>query len=62
MEELSFIEMLPVEILIKIIEVVPNRWNLSMVNKNFYELCCEIDAFQFKMKLIDVSKFGQNDE
>lgn len=60
MEDLSLIEILPEEILWKIIEMVPNRWNLSLVNRNFYEICCKIEAFHFKMKLIDVSKQKTN--
>lgn len=51
------LEDLPIEILINIIKRVKNRWNLSLVNWNFYELCCQIEANRFRIKLIDVRKY-----
>lgn len=45
------------EILINIVDRVTNRWNLSLVNWKFYELCCNIEANRFRIRLIDVRKF-----
>lgn len=46
---------LPTEILFKIFDYIPNRWNLSLVCWDFYEIVCEIEKNQFCFKLIDVS-------
>lgn len=48
-------QVLPTEILIKIFQHVPNRWNLSLVNWTFYDLMCRIEAYKYRLKLIDVS-------
>lgn len=46
---------IPDEALMKILSFVPNRMNISSVCKKFYELICEIDRNQYKMK---VGAFG----
>lgn len=56
------LEDLPLEILINIVDKIPNRWNLSQVNWKFYELCCDIEANRFRIELIDVSKLNENYE
>lgn len=48
------LEDFPLEILINIVDRVTNRWNLSLVNWKFYELCCQIEANRFRIKLTDV--------
>lgn len=53
--ETTNLEALPTELLIEIFRYVPNRWNLSLVCWNFYEIVCEIEKEKFILKLIDVS-------
>ncbi|CRK91355.1 CLUMA_CG005028, isoform A [Clunio marinus] len=45
---------LPIEILLKIFKYVGNRWNLSTVSLQFYDIVCEIEKEKFCLKLIDI--------
>lgn len=49
------LQVIPEEILIYILEHIPNRWNLSLVNWSFYDLVCKIETNQYRLRLIDVS-------
>lgn len=50
---------LPTEILLHIFDYIPNKWNLSLVCWDFYEIICEIEREKFVIKLIDV-RYLQN--
>lgn len=56
MKSVEKLDDLPNEILFKIFDFIPNRWNLSLVSWDFYEIVCEIEKNQFCFKLIDVSR------
>ena len=49
------IQELPCEVILHIFKFIPNRWNLSMVCCDFYDLVCEVERNKFSLKLIDVS-------
>lgn len=46
---------LPTEVLLEIFNYVPNRWNLTLVCWDFYEIVCEVERERFSMNLTDVS-------
>lgn len=50
------LDQLPPEVLMEIFSHVPNRFNLSLVCSDFYDLVCEIDDFHYRLKIIDVSQ------
>lgn len=56
MKSVEKLDDLPTEMLFKIFSYIPNRWNLSLVCWDFYEIVCEIEKNQFCFKLIDVSR------
>lgn len=49
----SIIFKLPNELLIQIFKYVPERWNLSLVCKHFYEVVCTIEKNSQKILLND---------
>ncbi len=61
MENINLVD-LPLEILLKIAGKLINRWNLSLVNWKFYEICSILDENRLRIKLIDVSKFSMFDK
>lgn len=44
---------LPNELLIEIIDYVPERWSLSLVCKHFYDVVCTIEKGLHKISLYD---------
>ena len=56
MEKAKKLDELPTEILLHIFDFIPNRWSLSSVCWDFYEIICEIEREKFVMKLIDVNE------
>ncbi|KAG5684057.1 hypothetical protein PVAND_013306 [Polypedilum vanderplanki] len=48
------LKVLPTEILIKIFTLVGNRYYLSLVNSEFYDIVCKIEENKFQLKLIDI--------
>lgn len=49
------IQELPFEVLVHIFKFLPNRWNISIVCSEFYDVVCAIERNKFSLKLIDVS-------
>lgn len=51
MSNTTEIMQLPDEVLTKILNFVPNRFDLAQVCKKFYDLTSEIEKFKFKLAL-----------
>lgn len=42
---------MPLKIIRKIVNYVPNRWNLSCTCKNIYEIVCDVEKFKYLLKI-----------
>lgn len=55
-ESINYFKSLPAELVIKIFEYLPDRWNVSLVCRGFYEFSCIIERNFYKLAINDPVK------